>query len=192
MLYTWVLAIILGCHAGVGRQQIGALGSVVAYAIVGLPVSFFLSQDVGVGLGLPGIWLGGTIASVSLSLFNIVILMMTDWQKMAIAARLRAGAAGSDSGSPESGSEEDSDSGSDSTANADSDVAPDAGEVSVSHLTIDGSRDKLEQQLDCSVFVTSENVPIGSPGAASDAPLIHSPHGSPLGEMSSETRESQS
>ena len=157
-----------------GRQQIGAIGSVIAYVMVGLPASFFLSQDVGLGLGLSGIWLGGSIASVCLSLFNIAVLTTTDWKKMATAARVRAGVTGSAS---ESGS--DWEAGSNAATDSESEARLGAGCGSGTHLKINVNGNvQVQGSSSC------ELTPIGSPDPASDAPLMQSTersHGSPLG-----------
>ena len=154
-------------RAGVGRQQIGAVGSVLSYAVVGLPASFFMSQDVGLGLGLSGIWWGASIAAAGVSLFSIAVLMQSDWEKMAATARLRAGVAES-----ESESDWDSGSGSDSRSDSGSEAGPntarDSGEMEVS---CSFEPLPLERSLSC-------DTPATSPGAASSAPLMQ-PTGRP-------------
>ena len=62
----------------------------MSYLIIGLPASYFLSNEKFGDLGVPGIWLGTSLGAFLVSLFSVIILACTNWEGMSDVARKRA------------------------------------------------------------------------------------------------------
>lgn len=65
---------------GTGKQNVGAIFTLTAYLLLGIPLAYFfgLHQD----LGTRGIWIGPTAACAYLTIaYNILIVCM-NWQKL--------------------------------------------------------------------------------------------------------------
>eukprot|EP00035_Acanthoeca_spectabilis_P024829 m.455565 g.455565 ORF g.455565 m.455565 type:complete len:517 (-) comp20893_c0_seq1:47-1597(-) len=67
-----------GVLRGVGEQKMGALGSLLGYYIIGLPLGYQLSLT----SGLVGFWQGFTIGSACAALFNFSVYYFLDWKKI--------------------------------------------------------------------------------------------------------------
>lgn len=80
--------IVSGIMRGLGRPGIAASANVIAYLALGLPISYALA--INQGMGLSGIWWGFTVA-VSLALLALSIgSKMVDWKKASDVAVKRA------------------------------------------------------------------------------------------------------
>eukprot|EP00038_Savillea_parva_P028225 m.63826 g.63826 ORF g.63826 m.63826 type:complete len:487 (-) comp8184_c0_seq2:1281-2741(-) len=80
-LYAFVDSIsvvIQGVLRGVGEQKLGAVGSLVGYYIVGLPLGYHMSRE----RGLVGFWQGFTIGSGAACCFNYAVYALLDWKKI--------------------------------------------------------------------------------------------------------------
>lgn len=71
------------------HQEIGSFVATIAYWVIGLPIGFVLAF--GKDWGLAGIWLGLTAAIYATAVFELPIVVTTDWKKAALKARKRLG-----------------------------------------------------------------------------------------------------
>ena len=69
-----------GIIRGLGRQAYGSIWTLVCYYIFGMPLAlyFAFSRDV----GIKGLWIGFTIASLVLDIGFWVIIYCGDWNKI--------------------------------------------------------------------------------------------------------------
>jgi len=68
-----------GILRGLGRQAIGGYVGLIAFYIVGLPISF--GMGFGLELGLPGLWAGPVIGLAVVSVVEAGFIWCTSWQR---------------------------------------------------------------------------------------------------------------
>ncbi|KAL6946673.1 hypothetical protein ACO0RG_000833 [Hanseniaspora osmophila] len=62
---------------GQGRQKIGGLLNVIAYYVIGLPLSHFFAFNL--GMDIKGLWVGCTAGLTFLALSEFICVVRTDW-----------------------------------------------------------------------------------------------------------------
>jgi Na+-driven multidrug efflux pump len=67
-----------GVLRGVGEQKLGAVGSLVGYYVVGLPLGYHFSRE----NGLIGFWQGFTVGSCAACMFNYSVYALLDWTRI--------------------------------------------------------------------------------------------------------------
>lgn len=80
-------AAIQGLLLGSGRQALGAKWNFCAYYIIGIPLGYFLG--VKLGLGVEGLWVGLCTGLSIISIGCTIIVLRSDWKKLANDASLR-------------------------------------------------------------------------------------------------------
>ncbi|KAL1901161.1 hypothetical protein Cpir12675_000650 [Ceratocystis pirilliformis] len=83
-------AMAAGAHGllrGIGQQHIGSYTNLIAYYIIGLPISFFTAF--GLGWRLYGMWFGVSIGLALVSVVEYIYLFTTDWNRAAREAESR-------------------------------------------------------------------------------------------------------
>jgi Na+-driven multidrug efflux pump len=93
-LFDAIQCIASGVLRGVGRPSLAAAANVCAYLVLGLPSAYFLC--VRSGWGLPGLWLGLTLAVSSAAILLMTGLARIDWKMASDVAVERAAAPPSD------------------------------------------------------------------------------------------------
>ena len=68
-----------GILRGLGRQAIGSYVGLVAFYVVGLPISF--GTGIGLEWGLPGLWTGPVTGLAVVSVVEAVFIYCTSWQR---------------------------------------------------------------------------------------------------------------
>ncbi|CUS23692.1 LAQU0S11e02124g1_1 [Lachancea quebecensis] len=76
-----------GCLRGQGQQKIGGYINVLAFYCVGIPMSYFLTFNC--GLGMAGLWYGITSALVFMSIFQSYAVFSCNWKEAIKAAKSR-------------------------------------------------------------------------------------------------------
>lgn len=69
-----------GILHGLGRQEIGDYVGLLAFYVIGLPVSF--GTGFGLDWGLSGLWAGPVIGLTIVSIFEAVFIYCTSWQRV--------------------------------------------------------------------------------------------------------------
>ncbi|KAI8582725.1 hypothetical protein K450DRAFT_226613 [Umbelopsis ramanniana AG] len=77
-----------GLLNGQGRQKIAATINIATYYLTALPVGFWLSFSM--GLGLRGLWLSLAISLFAACLVTVIIVLRTNWNQQALDACTRA------------------------------------------------------------------------------------------------------
>jgi Na+-driven multidrug efflux pump len=77
-----------GVLRGAGRPALAAGANIMAYLVIGLPSSYLLA--INAGLGLPGVWLGFILAVFVAYIFMAMALSCLDWEKESKHAYERA------------------------------------------------------------------------------------------------------
>jgi len=62
---------------GQGRQRIGGILNMLAYYVVGLPMSYFFAFNL--GLGIKGLWYGGTVGITLVASAEMFYVIKSDW-----------------------------------------------------------------------------------------------------------------
>lgn len=86
-----VQGITCGTLRGLGFPGLAAGSNVLSYMVVGLPTAWGLC--ISAGLGLPGLWAGGTLGFTVSAVVTSLAAACIDWRKAAAAAHARAVAA---------------------------------------------------------------------------------------------------
>ena len=76
-----------GILRGLGRQEVGGYIQLLAYYVVGIPLSF--GAGFGLHWGIEGFWAGVAIALCLVSIVELVFIWKTDWQRAVEDARIR-------------------------------------------------------------------------------------------------------
>ncbi len=76
-----------GIFRGSGRQSLSALYNFVAFYIIGLPLGYVLG--IKMGFGVEGLWLGITTSLFTIALGSAIVVLRSDWKKLALDASLR-------------------------------------------------------------------------------------------------------
>ncbi|KZM25953.1 uncharacterized protein EKO05_0009162 [Ascochyta rabiei] len=76
-----------GILRGLGRQEVGGYVSLLAYYIIGMPISF--GAGFGAKWGLWGLWAGPAVALGVVSLIECVFIYRTSWDRAVEAAKIR-------------------------------------------------------------------------------------------------------
>ncbi|KAJ4330135.1 hypothetical protein N0V95_010099 [Ascochyta clinopodiicola] len=76
-----------GILRGLGRQEVGGYVSLLAYYIIGMPISF--GAGFGAGWGLWGLWTGPAVALGVVGLIECIFIYRTSWERAVEAAKLR-------------------------------------------------------------------------------------------------------
>ncbi|KAH7130940.1 putative MATE efflux family protein subfamily [Dactylonectria macrodidyma] len=79
-----------GLLRGIGKQAIGGPANLVAYYLVSLPLSLYLSFDL--DWKIFGLWMGSTIGLSVVAVIEYTFLLMTDWRKAVMEAAARSAA----------------------------------------------------------------------------------------------------
>ena len=69
---------------GVGKQGVASIASIFCMFIVGLPLSWLFG--IKLGFGLPGLWVGYGLCSLSLAILYTWILRRLNWSEAAYKA----------------------------------------------------------------------------------------------------------
>ena len=69
---------------GLGLPSYGAAANLIGWVCVGLPLAWVFA--IREGLGLRGIWVGFTAAVAVVSLLCFAVLLLKDWQAIAVAS----------------------------------------------------------------------------------------------------------
>ncbi|KAL5601067.1 hypothetical protein BROUX41_005896 [Berkeleyomyces rouxiae] len=83
-------AMAAGAHGllrGIGQQHIGSYTNLVAYYVIGLPLSVFTAF--GLGWRLYGMWFGLSVGLALVSVVEYIYLFRTDWHRAAREAEFR-------------------------------------------------------------------------------------------------------
>jgi hypothetical protein len=86
-----VQGVTCGALRGLGFPGLAAGSNVLSYVVVGLPTAWGLC--IRAGLGLPGLWAGGTLGFTVSALVTSLAAGCIDWRKAAASAHARAVAA---------------------------------------------------------------------------------------------------
>jgi len=78
---------VQGIFRGSGRMALGAMWNFVAYYIIGIPFGYVMG--VKLGYGVEGLWWGMTIGLCVISVGCSVIVVRSDWKKLALEATTR-------------------------------------------------------------------------------------------------------
>lgn len=70
-----------------GKQKIGSYINLVAYYVIGLPISFVLAF--GCGLELVGLWTGVGISLLCIAVLETIMISFTDWDQVVHEAKER-------------------------------------------------------------------------------------------------------
>ncbi len=76
-----------GILRGSGRQSLSALYNFVAFYIIGLPLGYALG--IMLGYGVEGLWLGITTSLCTIALGSAIVVLRSDWKKLAYEATTR-------------------------------------------------------------------------------------------------------
>jgi len=72
---------------GLGKQGMASVGTVIGYWVIGIP--FSLLAVFKLEWGIVGLWLGPTIAILFNFCYYFLMVVRTDWQKVADLAQAR-------------------------------------------------------------------------------------------------------
>ena len=80
-------ACVQGVFRGSGRQALAAKYNFFAFYIIGIPLGY----DLGVreGFGVEGLWLGITAGLFSIAIGGTIVVLQSDWKKLASEANSR-------------------------------------------------------------------------------------------------------
>jgi Na+-driven multidrug efflux pump len=70
-----------------GRQGLSAKFNFVAFYIIGLPLAYVLGIQL--GYGVVGLWLGMTVGLLFVAVTGVIVILRSDWTKLAADAALR-------------------------------------------------------------------------------------------------------
>ena len=73
--------VFVGIITGLGKQKYASIAYLVAFLMIGFPVSLFLAFKL--GYDLIGLWLGLITGMGILNLMNLVYILTLDWYKIA-------------------------------------------------------------------------------------------------------------
>jgi len=76
-----------GIFRGSGRQGLAAKFNFVAFYIIGLPLGYALGIQL--GYGVVGLWLGMTVGLLFVATTGVIVILRSDWTKLAADAALR-------------------------------------------------------------------------------------------------------
>jgi multidrug resistance protein, MATE family len=76
-----------GIIRGIGRQSAGSVFTLVCYYVFGMPLA--LACAFKMNLGVAGLWIGFTIASIILDIGFYFIISFTNWDKVAFETSKR-------------------------------------------------------------------------------------------------------
>lgn len=85
-VFDCVACVLAGILRGQGRQQIGGYINLGCYHLIGVPIGILLCFGRW-HLGLAGIWLGFYAALLSVTVFSLFALRMSDWKSYVLQAR---------------------------------------------------------------------------------------------------------
>lgn len=85
-VFDCVACVLAGILRGQGRQQIGGYINLGCYHLIGVPIGILLCFGRW-HLGLAGIWLGFYAALISVTVFSLFALRMSDWKSYVLQAR---------------------------------------------------------------------------------------------------------
>jgi MATE family multidrug resistance protein len=77
-----------GALNGMGRQHVGAWCNLAAYYIFALPIGFYLCFKK--GWALQGLWAALAVTLIVASLYTVIVLLCSDWNKEALKAEERS------------------------------------------------------------------------------------------------------
>ncbi len=72
---------------GLGKQGAASIGTVIGYWVIGIPFALFAVFKL--EWGIIGLWLGPSLAILFNFFYYFVMVVRTDWQKVADAAEAR-------------------------------------------------------------------------------------------------------
>lgn len=81
VFFDFVQSVGQGIIRGLGRQGTASFGTITGYWVIGLPISWLCVFQL--GWGIPGLWLGPTLAIIFNFVFYYTLVIRADWEKIA-------------------------------------------------------------------------------------------------------------